>query len=59
MLEENKEVSNKGTGLGLSICKNLIENMGGSVEVLSQVGMGSIFKVKLSSSCVNDENPSL
>ena len=56
MLEENKEVNNKGTGLGLSICKNLIENMGGSVEVLSQVGMGSIFKVQLSSSCVIEEN---
>ena len=48
MLEENRKFNNKGTGLGLSICKNIIENMGGSVEVLSQVGTGSIFKVEMS-----------
>ena len=37
-LDEHKGVNAKGTGLGLSICKQLIEQMGGKVEVESVVG---------------------
>ena len=37
----------KGTGLGLSICKNIIEQMGGSVQVLSELGKGSRFQINL------------
>jgi len=33
-----------GTGLGLSIAKNLIEMMGGQLDVLSQPDKGSVFK---------------
>jgi PAS domain S-box-containing protein len=33
-----------GTGLGLSIAKNLIEMMGGRLDVLSQPDKGSVFK---------------
>ncbi|CAH9054154.1 Sensor histidine kinase RcsC [Pseudoalteromonas holothuriae] len=36
-----------GTGLGLSICKSLIELMLGSINVTSDVGMGSEFVVEL------------
>ena len=35
----------KGTGLGLSICLRILENFEGRVEVESQVGQGSTFKV--------------
>jgi CheY-like chemotaxis protein/HPt (histidine-containing phosphotransfer) domain-containing protein len=36
-----------GTGLGLSITKNLVELMGGSLTVTSEIGRGSCFTVTL------------
>ncbi|MCL2009380.1 MAG: ATP-binding protein [Synergistaceae bacterium] len=42
---KNRKV--EGTGLGLSICKNLVDMMGGSIEVKSEYGKGSSFKASI------------
>src|SRR5262249_12277671 len=41
-----------GTGLGLSIVKHLCQIFGGSVSVVSQVGQGSTFTVRLKRAAV-------
>jgi len=42
-LEGGLSRSHEGTGLGLAICKNLIEKLGGTINVKSELGKGSNF----------------
>ncbi len=44
-VQKNRSI--KGTGLGLSISKNLVERMGGSIEVKSVYGQGATFSVTI------------
>jgi signal transduction histidine kinase len=48
--QENSSIQNHygGTGLGLSISKNLIEGLGGSIDVKSVKGQGSEFSFTIS-----------
>ncbi|UZE96793.1 hybrid sensor histidine kinase/response regulator [Alkalimarinus alittae] len=48
-----------GTGLGLTISKLLTEVMGGDIELTSQLGVGSTFKLALMLSSVDNPNARL
>ena len=54
-LEEKKNRHIEGTGLGLNITRQLIELMGGKIEVSSEYGKGSCFTVQIPQIVVNEE----
>jgi two-component system, sensor histidine kinase RpfC len=45
-----------GTGLGLAICKQLTEQVGGSINVDTMIGQGSSFHVEIPVSFVTNDN---
>jgi signal transduction histidine kinase len=47
-----------GTGLGLSICQRIINEIGGTITVESEVGRGTEFKVQLQPATENSERVS-
>jgi len=52
-IEANR--ATEGTGIGLRIVKNLVDLMDGSIEVESEYGAGSVFKVLIRQKTVNCE----
>jgi signal transduction histidine kinase len=46
-VESSLTRNHQGTGLGLALSKRLVELMGGSMAVTSEVGCGSRFSVRL------------
>lgn len=55
-LEMERNSTVEGTGLGLAITQHLIELMGGTIDVESEYGKGSIFTVTIPQKIVSD-NP--
>jgi len=52
--EENRAGYRPGFGLGLSICQQIVELMGGSIDVLSAIEQGSRFTVVLPFAVVSE-----
>ena len=53
-LDETKNRNIEGTGLGLNITRQLVEMMGGKINVESEYGKGSVFTVKVLQEVVDD-----
>ena len=58
-LGADRNTTIEGTGLGLAITKNLIEMMGGTINVQSQFGEGSLFVVFLPQKISKMEKPNV
>ncbi len=55
-IEDNACVNPNGVGLGLSICKQLIEQMAGSVRVETELGQGTSFIISFRTTCITPKD---
>ncbi len=46
----------KGTGLGLWLCEEIVKKLGGSLEVWSEVNVGSTFQIHLPHQAINESS---
>ncbi|MBO7354762.1 MAG: response regulator, partial [Lachnospiraceae bacterium] len=51
-----KNRSIEGTGLGLAIVKNILDCMGGTIDVVSRYGSGSVFTIELPVEAIGEEH---
>ena len=49
----------QGTGLGMAITKNLVDSMGGTIDVESELGQGSCFEVLIDLRIAEDRTVAL
>jgi two-component system sensor histidine kinase/response regulator len=56
-LENVRQREHQGSGLGLALTKQLVELHGGSIKVNSQVGVGSVFTVRIPLQRLNEHTP--
>ena len=54
-VDEKKNKNIEGTGLGLNITKNIVEMMGGTIDVTSEYEVGSVFKVEIPQTIVSSK----
>jgi len=43
----SKNIKQKGAGIGLILCRELVEKINGTISVVSKMGQGTVFTVKL------------
>lgn len=58
-VDESSTRPHEGAGLGLSICRELVQLMGGTIDVHTALGQGSSFHFVVPLERVADERPSL
>ncbi len=58
-LENVRQRKYQGTGLGLALTKQLVELHGGSIKVSSEVGVGSVFTVRIPQQAATLASPEL